>query len=119
VILGGPMMGVSIASFDVPTTKGVSGILVLTEKEVAARPKRVYACIKCGACVDACPLCLNPSMLGALARKENYETMETKYHLNDCFECACCTFVCPSNIPLVQHFRMAKAMNRKRKAAKK
>lgn len=119
VILGGPMMGMSIASLDVPTTKGVSGILVLTEKELAQRPTRVYACIKCGACIEACPLCLNPSMLGALARKEDYETMEAKYHLNDCFECACCTFVCPSNIPLVQYFRMAKAMNRKRKAAKK
>ncbi|NIA14946.1 MAG: electron transport complex subunit RsxC [Nitrospiraceae bacterium] len=119
VILGGPMMGPSVSSLDVPTTKGVSGILALTQKELDDRPKQVYPCIKCGSCVEACPLYLNPSLLGALARKEEYEAMEQGYHLNDCFECASCTYVCPSNIPLVQYFRIAKSMNRERKAAKR
>ena len=116
VILGGPMMGPAVSSLDVPVTKGVSGILVLTEAEVAARRRETYPCIKCGQCVQACPLYLNPSLLGALARKGEYQAMEEKFHLNDCFECGCCAYVCPSSIPLVQHFRMAKAMNRKRKA---
>jgi electron transport complex protein RnfC len=58
---------------------------------------------------------LNPSMLGELARKRQYETMEQKYNLNDCFECGCCAYVCPSNIPLTQYFRIAKAINREQK----
>jgi len=113
LILGGPMMGVSVASLDVPITKGVSGILVLTEEEKEAQiPKKVWPCIKCAKCVQACPIHLNPSELGMLAAKRQYETMEKKFHLNDCFECGCCTYVCPSAIPLVQYFRIAKAINR-------
>ncbi len=118
VVLGGPMMGPTVGSLNVPTTKGVSGILVLTEKEVEALPTKVYACIRCGECIQACPILLNPSQLGLLARSKQYETMEDQYNLNDCFECGACTYVCPSNIPLVQYFRIAKAMNRERKAAK-
>jgi len=115
VILGGPMMGLSVASLDVPVTKGASGILVLTEDEVAARPDKVYPCIKCGQCVLACPMSLNPSLMGDLARRREYGLMQDQHHLNDCFECACCTYVCPSNIPLVQYFRVAKALNREKK----
>ena len=67
-------------------------------------------------CVDVCPMHLNPSRLGMLARKDRYEEMETDFHLIDCFECGCCSYVCPSHIPLVQYFRVAKQMNRERKA---
>jgi electron transport complex protein RnfC len=113
LILGGPMMGVSVAALDVPVTKGVSGILVLTEQEKSAQiPKKVWPCIKCAKCVQACPIHLNPSELGMLAAKRQYETMEQRFHLNDCFECGCCSYVCPAGIPLVQYFRIAKAINR-------
>jgi electron transport complex protein RnfC len=113
LILGGPMMGVSVASLDVPVTKGVSGILVLTEQEKLTQvPKKVWPCIKCAKCVQACPIHLNPAELGMLAAKRQYETMEAQFHLNDCFECGCCSFVCPAGIPLVQYFRIAKAINR-------
>lgn len=113
LIMGGPMMGVSVASLDVPVTKGVSGILVLTEESMSKQiPKKVWPCIRCAHCVQACPIHLNPSELGMLAAKRQYETMEKRYHLNDCFECGCCTYVCPSGIPLVQYFRIAKAINR-------
>ena len=115
VILGGPMMGPAIGSFDVPLTKGVTGVLVLTRRELNGHT-HVYPCIKCARCVDACPMQLNPSRLGLLARKQRYEEMETDFHLNDCFECGCCTYVCPAHIPLVQYFRVAKQMNRERKA---
>jgi len=114
VILGGPMMGAAISSFDVPLTKGVTGVLVLTKAEVNGSSK-IYPCIHCAACVDVCPLHLNPSRLGLLARKERFEEMESDLHLNDCFECGCCSYVCPSHIPLVQYFRVAKQMNRERK----
>ena len=115
VILGGPMMGPAIGSLDVPLTKGVTGVLVLTSRELDAH-RKIYACIKCAACVEACPMYLNPSRLGLLARKERFEEMEAGFHLNDCFECGSCSYVCPANIPLVQYFRLAKQMNRQRKA---
>jgi electron transport complex protein RnfC len=60
---------------------------------------------------------LNPSRLGMLAAKREYQLMAERYHLDDCFECGSCTYVCPANIPLVQYFRIAKAMNRERAAA--
>lgn len=113
VILGGPMMGASIASFDVPITKGVTGILVLTRGNGNLR---IFPCIHCASCVNICPMHLNPSQLGMLARKERYQEMAAEYHLNDCFECGCCSYVCPSHIPLVQYFRVAKQMNREAKA---
>lgn len=116
VIFGGPMMGSAIVSWDTPVTKGVSGILVLPrESEEAAAPAR--PCIKCGACVQACPVQLNPCFLGQLARVREYDRMAKDFHLMDCFECGCCTYVCPSNIPLVQQFRVSKQIVRERKAA--
>jgi len=115
VVLGGPMMGPAISSLEVPLTKGVTGILALTRREVNGG-SRIWPCIHCGACVDACPMRLNPSRLGMLARKDRYSEMEADFHLIDCFECGSCSYVCPSHIPLVQYFRVAKQMNRERKA---
>jgi len=114
VVLGGPMMGPAISSLDVPLTKGVTGILVFTRNELNGHT-RTWPCIHCGACVDVCPMQLNPSRLGMLARKDRYEEMESEFHLNDCFECGCCSYVCPSHIPLVQYFRVSKQMNREKK----
>jgi electron transport complex protein RnfC len=115
VILGGPMMGMAAGSLDVPVTKGVTGLLVLTRGRENGH-SRIYPCIHCAACVDVCPMLLNPSRLGMLARKDRYEEMQSDYHLMDCFECGCCSYVCPSHIPLVQYFRVAKQMNREAKA---
>lgn len=118
IILGGPMMGQAVASLDVPVTKGVSGILVFDRNDIEAESRRkIYPCIKCGECVNVCPMGLNPSMLGMLAGAREYEAMGAHYHLGDCFECGCCTYVCPSNIPLVQQFRVAKGLLRERAAA--
>jgi electron transport complex protein RnfC len=116
VILGGPLMGNTVASLDVPVTKGVSGILVLSRDWRKDHPRKVQPCIQCGVCVRACPMHLNPSQLGLLAAKREYRTMAERFHLDDCFECGCCTYVCPSNIPLVQYFRIAKQMNREQAA---
>ena len=117
VILGGPMMGVAVPSLDIPITKGVTSILVLDKAEVEKRNRKEYPCIRCGSCLDACPMHLNPSRLGQLARKRTFDTMADAFNLMDCFECGCCSYVCPSNIPLVQRFRVAKAIIRERKAA--
>lgn len=118
IIMGGPMMGMSVSSLDVPITKGTSGILIFNDQDVIQEKYRhVYPCIKCARCLEACPMLLNPAQLGLLANSREYEKMETDFHLNDCFECGCCSYVCPSNIPLVQYFRIAKSINRENKSA--
>ena len=117
VILGGPMMGMTISSLDVPVTKGTSGVLAFGKAQVAEETPRVYPCIKCGECLNVCPKFLNPSQLGLLAAKREYAVMAESFNLDRCFECGCCSYVCPSHIPLVQQFRIAKAVNREKAAA--
>ena len=116
VFLGGPMMGQALPSLDIPITKGTSGFIAFTENETGSDPVE-YPCIHCGYCVDACPLFLNPSQLGLLAKNGRFDSMVEQYHLMDCFECGSCSYVCPAHIPLVQRFRGAKAMVRRQKAA--
>jgi Na+-translocating ferredoxin:NAD+ oxidoreductase subunit C len=114
VVMGGPMMGTAASSLDIPITKGSTGVIAFTARETGLIDQRKeYPCIRCGHCVDACPIFLNPSRLGLLARNGKYQAMADDDHLMDCFECGCCTYVCPSHIPLVQHFRVAKASVRK------
>ncbi len=115
VILGGPMMGQAASSLDIPVTKGTSGILVFDKRMLEPITQHSWACIHCSECVNACPMGLNPSQLGMLAGKLEFDEMAQQYHLGDCFECGCCTYVCPSHIPLVQQFRAAKAFLRERK----
>jgi electron transport complex protein RnfC len=119
VFLGGPMMGQAVSSLDIPITKGTSGVVVFTQKEQAAVEQKVFPCIRCGHCVDSCPMFLNPSRMGALARNDEYEVMAEQFHLYDCFECGSCAYVCPSHIPLVQYFRMSKALLKERKDKEK
>ena len=120
VILGGPMMGMTVATVDIPVTKGVTGVLVLTrDMSMDESTRKIYPCIKCGSCIQACPMHLNPSLLGLMARKGRYEEMAETCHLMDCFECGSCSYVCPSNIPLVQYFRVAKSIVRQRQRNKK
>ncbi|MEZ4955802.1 MAG: 4Fe-4S dicluster domain-containing protein [Saprospiraceae bacterium] len=75
-----------------PVIKGTSGILLLTDDEV--QDITTFNCIRCGRCLDACPLFLNPARMGALAKKGLWEEMEA-YNVLDCFECGSCSFVCP------------------------
>lgn len=113
VVMGGPMMGMPLASLDVPVLKGTSGILAFTESE--ARLATEYTCIRCGRCVEACPQFLNPSRLARLARVGRYEEMED-YFTFDCIECGSCSFTCPSGIPIVQLIRVGKQALRERKS---
>ncbi len=112
VIMGGPMMGIPIASLDAPILKGTSGILAFTEKETS-KP-REYSCIRCGRCLEACPYFLNPSRFARLAKSRLYDEMQ-QINVMDCVECGACTFACPSNIPIVQHIRTAKDNLRQQK----
>jgi electron transport complex protein RnfC len=113
IINGGPMMGQAQANLDAPVTKGTTGIVVLARHET--RGAAVYPCIHCGRCLDACPVFLNPSLLGDLARTARYDDMAGA-HLADCMLCGSCSYVCPSNIPLSQLFQVSKGAIRRRKA---
>jgi electron transport complex protein RnfC len=106
IVFGGPMMGQGQANLDVPVLKATGGILVLSKDE--CKQQEIMPCIRCGKCIDACPIFLNPQLMGALAKAERYEELETEAHLGDCMLCGCCSFVCPSNIPLSQFFAMSR-----------
>lgn len=106
LISGGPMMGIAQSSAEVPVLKGTSGILVLSPEEAGALPER--ACIRCGRCVDACPIGLLPTLLDQYCRHDMWHQAE-EGHVADCIECGCCAYVCPSKRHLVAALRLGKA----------
>ncbi|HEU4563759.1 MAG TPA: electron transport complex subunit RsxC [Gemmatimonadaceae bacterium] len=110
VLFGGPMMGLAQRDLDAPILKGTTGVVVLTHDDVRAQAS--LPCIRCGRCLDACPMFLNPSLLGELARAGRYEEMKSA-RLGDCMLCGSCSYVCPSNIPLAQLFTASKAALRR------
>ncbi|MFC2133872.1 electron transport complex subunit RsxC [Bacteroidota bacterium] len=118
VIAGGPMMGVAQHDFSAPIMKATSGILVLTDKEI--NEHKETPCLRCGKCIDVCPLNLVPTRLARLAQLERYEEAE-ELGITVCMECGTCTFTCPANIPLVQWLRLGKQkviqIQRERKTA--
>lgn len=107
IIAGGPMMGFSFSDLSAPVTKGTSGLTVLTHDEIS--DEKETPCIRCGRCVDACPMNLIPTRL-ALAARYNSPSIASQYHIHACFECGCCTYVCPAKINLVQLIRTGKAL---------
>lgn len=110
VIIGGPMMGYTIPSLDVPVTKTTNCILAPSAKELRPADDEM-ACIRCGACEQVCPASLLPQQLQWLAKAKDYEGLK-QHHLADCIECGACAYVCPSEIPLVYYYRQAKAQIR-------
>jgi len=115
IIFGGPMMGIAQYTLHVPVLKGTSGILVIPRREVLVEDFR--ACIRCGRCVQACPIRLLPNMYSTLAEEGKLEEAE-KYYILDCIECGCCTYVCPSRRPIVHQIRYIKAHVKKKKTSR-
>lgn len=107
LIAGGPMMGFSFHGLDTPVTKGASGLTILTDEEV--RREEETSCIRCGRCVDVCPMNLVPTRLALASRHKDLDLIR-KYSVMACFECGCCAYICPANIPLVQLVRTGKTM---------
>ncbi len=104
-LLGGPMMGTPLGNLHPPVVKGTNGFLALTKDE--NEYKQPMPCIRCASCVDACPCGLLPLEMAARIRKEELDGA-VKIGLSDCISCGSCSYVCPSNIPLVQFFNYAK-----------
>jgi len=105
VINGGPMMGRSLTSLEVPVNKGTSGILVMSEKESFRVP--VSNCIRCARCIQVCPMGLEPVLLAQLSENQQYEMAE-KERILDCMECGSCHFTCPAGRPLLDYLRLGK-----------
>ncbi|WP_439102497.1 electron transport complex subunit RsxC [Congregibacter sp.] len=114
LIMGGPMMGVTLADHHCPVIKTTNCLLVPGHGELP-EPAHAQACIRCGLCAEACPARLLPQQLYWFARAQNHEQLE-QHHLFDCIECGACSYVCPSHIPLVQYYRASKAAVREQKA---
>jgi electron transport complex protein RnfC len=105
LLMGGPMMGQPLPGVNVPVIKGTNGILALTAAEVGEmRPPS--PCIRCGRCVEACPMGLLPVEMANLARREEWTSLQA-LGLSDCMACGSCAYVCPSRIPLPQYFAFA------------
>jgi len=116
IIAGGPMMGFSFSDLSTPVTKGSSGITVITNQELTEQEET--SCIRCGRCVDACPMRLVPTRLALAARYKNPDVL-MKYYINACYECGCCAHVCPAKINIVQLIRSGKRFLATQQTAKK
>jgi len=105
VIAGGPMMGVALNRMDIPVVKGTSGILLLPEDE--SQRDQSITCIRCGRCVNVCPMNLEPYLLNQLAQQESCEELY-KNNIMDCIECGSCSYTCPAHIPLLDYIKLGK-----------
>jgi len=110
VVMGGPMMGFAVSTLDIPVTKTTSGILFLSEDEIDARP--YGQCIRCGWCMEACPMGLLPNEIGVYV-EAGRPGDTSQFGVFECFECGCCAYVCPAKRPLVQFIRLAKMKAKK------
>jgi len=104
VILGGPMMGNIIVDLNFPVTKAVSCVLLKKTKRL-----QESNCIRCGRCVNICPMDLMPLMYAAYAKNSKFEVLRD-YHISTCIECGSCAYVCPSSIPIVAYIKTAKSV---------
>ena len=120
ILFGGPMMGNAIFDLDVPVTKATNCILCMTSAEVGIQDP-AQTCIRCGKCVEACPMHLTPLFIRMNTNKRRWKEVEA-LNVMDCIECGSCAYICPARLPLVQTFRTAKFALReeaaKAKAAK-
>ncbi|MEE9309850.1 MAG: electron transport complex subunit RsxC, partial [Cocleimonas sp.] len=112
LIMGGPMMGFALEDDQVPVIKATNCALI-TSTTVLSAANSEYAnqptlpCIRCGKCMDVCPVKLLPQQMYWHIRAKDFEKAQD-HNINDCIDCGCCSYVCPSHIPLVDYFRFAK-----------
>ncbi|MFO7882567.1 MAG: electron transport complex subunit RsxC [Kosmotogaceae bacterium] len=118
VVFGGPMMGIAVPRTNTPIIKGTSGITVMSKDATSATERETMSCIRCGSCVDACPMFLLPFQLNLYADNRLYNKA-VEEGLLDCIECGSCSYVCPANIDLVKNFKLAKKVYKAMKGGAK
>ncbi len=116
VLSGGPMMGAALYDLSAPTIKGVNAVTILGKKNKYAVDDP--QCLRCGKCIDACPMKLMPVLMYKALQSNDPEVMKS-VHMLDCIECGCCAYTCPAGVPLVLAFRSGKQILRNAMAAKK
>ena len=114
-LYGGPMMGLAVPSLDSPILKNTNAITAMDIKE--ATPPKTTPCIRCGACLNHCPLRLDPREIARAYKLGSVEDLQT-LHVDLCMECGCCSYICPAHRPLVQTNKLAKALLRVNQAKK-
>lgn len=107
VLAGGPMMGKSVVSTDVTVCKGTNSITILTDAD--ARRKPMQPCIRCGKCVSACPMGLEPYLLATLSAFKQWERLEAE-QVTSCISCGSCQFTCPSHRPILDNILQGKGV---------
>ncbi|MDW8848068.1 electron transport complex subunit RsxC [Erwinia sp. MMLR14_017] len=107
VVMGGPLMGFTLPTLDVPVVKITNCILAPSASEMG-NDEEEKSCIRCSACADVCPAALLPQQLYWYSRGGDHDKAR-EHNISDCIECGACAYVCPSNIPLVQYYRREKA----------
>ncbi|KPK98276.1 MAG: hypothetical protein AMJ95_04740 [Omnitrophica WOR_2 bacterium SM23_72] len=105
IVIGGPMMGIAQYTLDVPVIKTTTGVVLFNERE--AKVFEEEFCIRCGACVRACPAGLMPCLINLASEKEKWTEVQA-YSALDCIECGLCNYVCPANRRLTQSIKRAK-----------
>ena len=115
IIMGGPMMGFTLSSDELPIIKSSNCILAPSQKELPANDI-ASACIRCGLCTEACPADLLPQQLYWFSKAGELDKAE-QHNIADCIECGACSYVCPSEIPLVQYYRHAKGAIKEERAS--
>ena len=106
IVMGGPMMGIAQYTLDVPIVKGTSGVLFLSEEEVSQAEESV--CIRCGKCIEVCPMQLAPTTLMYRVKREFFAEAK-ELGIAGCFECGACAYECPAKIPLLDYMKYGKA----------
>ena len=116
VLSGGPMMGTTLYDLSASTIKGVNAVTILGKKNKYAVDEP--QCLRCGKCIDACPMKLAPVLMYKALQSNDVEDMKS-VHMLDCIECGCCAYTCPASVPLVLAFRSGKHILRNAMAARK
>ena len=110
IVMGGPMMGFAVSTMDIPITKTTSGVLFLTDAEINTKPHG--QCIRCGWCLNVCPMGLSPNDIGIYVEAGRADET-SRFGVFECFECGCCAYTCPAKRPLVQFIRLAKMKSKR------
>lgn len=108
VLMGGPMMGLSMSDYTTPIVKNNNAIVLMDKGAILPEES---PCISCGRCIDACPAALMPNILNKATKNKDFERLDD-YAVMNCFECGCCSYVCPAKIQLVQSIRSGKSFYR-------